>query len=352
MTSDKSGQPLRFLALLMIAWVAIRIAAQYGPSPLGPLPLVRGHPATAAIVPRPSNPALPTMTAYTPPSRTSTLPNAPAPLMDMSAKVIRKARGIATIPMSPNSAPAAARAFVSNSDATTEARYAHPSPIPILASASPKQVDRWRGSSWILWRGDGSPQAELARTGRLGSSQIGARLDYVLNPGAAHRVTTYTRASSALESPTAPEAAIGLAVQPVTSLPVSVAIERRIAIGAGARNAMAVTVVGGFGPTRIAQGVEAEAYAQTGIVGFRQRDAFIDGKLSLLARVQNTGLRLGAAISGGAQPGVSRLDIAPEMQVRLPLDPVAARLSVEWRERIAGRAAPSSGFALTLGADF
>lgn len=115
---------------------------------------------------------------------------------------------------------------------------------------------------------------------------------------------------------------------------------------------MAVMAVGGFGPTPIALGMEAQAYAQAGIVGFRQRDAFIDGKLSLLAPVQNTALRVGAAISGGAQPGVERLDIGPEIQVRLPLHPIAARLSIEWRERVGGRAAPASGLALTLGADF
>lgn len=204
----------------------------------------------------------------------------------------------------------------------------------------------------MLWRGGGMSQADLARTGRLGGSQVGARLDYVLNPAARHRATAYARASSALDSPAAPEAAIGLSLQPFTSLPVNVAIERRIALGAGARDAMAVMAVGGFGPTPVALGMEAEAYAQTGIVGFRQRDAFIDGKLSLLTPVQNTALKLGAAISGGAQPGVERLDIGPEIQVRLPLQPVAARLSIEWRERIGGRAAPASGLALTLGADF
>lgn len=182
----------------------------------------------------------------------------------------------------------------------------------------------------------------------MGGSQIGARLDYVLNPA----TTAYARASSALESPAAPEAAIGLSLQLFTSLPVNVAVERRIALGAGARDAMAVMAVGGFGPTPVALGMEAQAYAQAGIVGFRHRDAFIDGKLSLLAPVQKTALRVGAAISGGAQPGVERLDIGPEMQVRLPLQPVAARLSIEWRERIAGRAAPASGLALTLGADF
>lgn len=87
-------------------------------------------------------------------------------------------------------------------------------------------------------------------------------------------------------------------------------------------------------------------------MGFRSRDFFADGKLSLLSPIRRTPLKLGASLSGGAQPGVERLDMGPELQVRLPLVPVAARIGIEWRERIAGRAAPASGPAITLGADF
>jgi hypothetical protein len=63
-------------------------------------------------------------------------------------------------------------------------------------------------------------------------------------------------------------------------------------------------------------------------------------------------MSLGVALSGGAQPGVSRLDIGPQLQIRLPLPQGGARLSVEWRERIAGDAKPGSGLAITLAADF
>ena len=110
--------------------------------------------------------------------------------------------------------------------------------------------------------------------------------------------------------------------------------------------------VGGIGPARIAPSLEVEAYAQGGMVGFRSRDLFADGKISLLSPLGNSPVRLGASLSGGAQPQVERLDIGPELQIRLPLKPVGARLSIEWRERIAGGAAPTSGPALTLGADF
>jgi hypothetical protein len=96
----------------------------------------------------------------------------------------------------------------------------------------------------------------------------------------------------------------------------------------------------------------AEGYGQAGIVGFRRGDAFIDGKFSLSTPVAQSPFRVGAALSGGAQPGVSRLDIGPELQFRLPLPNVGARIAIEWRERIAGGARPGSGLAITLAADF
>ncbi len=98
--------------------------------------------------------------------------------------------------------------------------------------------------------------------------------------------------------------------------------------------------------------MEAEAYAQGGVVGFRARDLFADGKFSLLIPIAKSPLKLGASISGGAQPSVERLDIGPEIQLRLPLPRLATRLSLEWRSRVAGHAAPPSGLAVTLGADF
>lgn len=56
-----------------------------------------------------------------------------------------------------------------------------------------------------------------------------------------------------------------------------------------------------------------EAYVRTGIVGFRRRDAFIDSKFSLTTPLDAVPIRLGAALSGGARPGASRLDISPEV---------------------------------------
>lgn len=228
----------------------------------------------------------------------------------------------------------------------------NPAPAIPLTLRKAGSLDRWHGSAWLLWRDGSATPADAVTGGRLGGSQAGVRIDYDLTPQAPGRVAVYARATSAMNRPASPEAALGLAWQPARTVPVSFAAERRLALGKGARNANAIMAIGGFGPTPIAPSLEAEAYAQGGMVGFRSNDFFVDGKISLLSPIEHSPLRLGASLSGGAQPQVERLDIGPEMQIRLPIQPIGARLSLEWRERIAGRAAPASGLAVTLGADF
>lgn len=221
-----------------------------------------------------------------------------------------------------------------------------------LTPSNGTDVRRWRGTAWLLWRdGSANPQ-DLVTGGRLGGSQAGLRLDYDLTPASTGRAALYGRVSRAFNRPTSPEAAVGIAWQPSRSIPISIAAERRISLGDGARNANALFAVGGFGPTPVLGELEAEGYGQAGLVGFNRRDLFADGKLSLLTPIAGTPVRTGLSVSGGAQPQVERVDIGPEVQVRLPLPRVASRLSIEWRQRIAGEASPSSGLTLTLGADF
>src|SRR3546814_10854436 len=54
----------------------------------------------------------------------------------------------------------------------------------------------------------------------------------------------------------------------------------------------AVLAVGRFGPTPLARFLEAEAYAQGGMVGFRSRDLFVDGKMSLLSPLGHSPVRI------------------------------------------------------------
>lgn len=363
MSGRPSGRPLRCFGLLLVGWVGVRIAQQPDE------PLLPSNEIILASNPAPS--------LVTPIAMASSLHQNIEPsqgvdptLRTMSTSFAVLHTAIIDTNFTPRKPPAAsgqdetieflkfinfAVAFANRHNTPDEEDIsATPAaiPTPISQTDIAKAPDRLRGSGWVLWRPGNATQPDIATVGRLGGSQAGLRLDYELAPGAQHRAAAYARATSALNNPAAPEAALGLAMQPIGKLPITLAVERRIALGKDARNAMAVMAVGGFGPTPVAQGIEAEAYAQAGMVGFRRRDAFVDGKLSLFSPISKTPLRIGAAVSGGAQPGVKRLDIGPEVQVRLPIPSAAARLSVEWRERIAGRATPASGVAITLATDF
>ena len=367
MIATASGRPLRFFGFLMVGWIAIRLWSQ--PEP--PLPLIAhqkfaasattrlpasqpirsGNNAPELTMPSPHKTWTVQMASLVPPPAVAVMANARLHPVLAKGPAPTYARVQDAMPVDLLNFIAFSMAFANRHYASdSDANYGTPSPAPLLRSASTRP-DRWHGSAWMLWRDNGTSPTDAA-LGRLGASQAGLRVDYDLTPSAPIRTVAYARATSALQRPAAPEAAIGFAIQPARTVPVSLAVERRIALDKRARNAMAIMAVGGFGPTRVGGGLEAEAYAQAGMVGLNQRDAFIDGKLSLLAPIDTTRLRIGAALSGGAQPGVERVDIGPEMQIRLPLPNIPARIAVEWRERIAGRAAPSSGLAITLAADF
>jgi hypothetical protein len=356
MSRTVSGRPVRFFVVLMGGWTLIRLGSAAS-SMFWPASLPQSSPRMQETpAPRPLSLTGERMTVA-----------AASPLMLKNMQVLKMptlAPTVATSHRKP--APSPVRPAQDGSLTLLALAGPNPSAIPHTgpqqgeppASAVPLAApgqhgsDRWRVSGWLLWRDGSASRANIVTAGRLGGSQAGLRLDYDLTPGSAGRAAAYGRATAALNRPASPEGALGIAWQPLRAIPVSIAAERRIALGKGARDANALLAVGGFGPTPLVSGIEAEAYAQAGMVGFHRRDLFADGKFSLLSPISQSPLRLGASLSGGAQPGVERLDVGPEVQLRLPLPHAAARLSIEWRERVAGQASPPSGLAVTLGADF
>ena len=355
MTNSASGRPVRFFLVLMTGWVIIRVAsAMFGGRAVAPLPF-RPIPVAAPRLTRPLPPKLVPIVASSAQLLVAHWPmnklRAAGPRGSITPTFItsfQSAMGKSDDGQAPFN-PAIERA----AQASRPSNFAQPasSAWPLMPSDGTK-LRRWRGSAWLLWReGSANPQ-DLVTGGRLGGSQAGLRLDYDLTPASTGRVALYGRVSRAFNRPASPEAAAGIAWQPSRSSPLSIAAERRISLGDGARNANAVFAVGGFGPTPILGKLEADAYGQAGLVGFNRRNLFADGKLSLLTPISGTPIRTGVSLSGGAQPRVERVDIGPEVQFRLPLPHIASRLSIEWRQRVAGEASPSSGLTLTICADF
>ena len=228
----------------------------------------------------------------------------------------------------------------------------------ILTSAQPNPTrlglavrsapGRWSGSAWLfVRRNEGGPT--LVPGGTLGGGQAGARLLYRLNRDPQRSMALSGRLYAPMRRTAGAEAALGLDWRPIARLPVNILAERRQALGHDGRSAFALAIYGGISE-RLPGGLRVDGYGQSGVVGLRSRDLFVDGAVRLSAPIGP--VDIGAAAWGAAQPGVSRLDAGPQVSIRLPTDQASLRLSAEWRFRLAGDAAPGSGPAFTLATDF
>lgn len=203
------------------------------------------------------------------------------------------------------------------------------------------------GSAWLLVR-EGSAGTSLAPGGTLGGSQAGARITW--QPGVIPVFLT-VRASGAL-SVRDSEIAPGIGVRGRQG---GVILEQRIPLQRGRSSRTALLGYGGVSDVRAPAGVTLDGYAQGGVVGVSNPALFIDGSARAerrLATSGSTALGVGAGIWGAAQPGATRLDVGPQVVLHAPLGSAGARLSAEYRVRVAGRARPGNGFTLTLGTDF
>jgi len=231
-----------------------------------------------------------------------------------------------------------------------ESAAARSSVVPIYPPRSPPPAkpDRLSISGWAIVRGEAGPG--LASAGQLGGSQAGVRARYDLGSGLAAAV----RISGPLRSSRGKEAALTLDWRPIRRVPLTFTIERRAGLDRGGRDAFAAGAFGGF-DAPIPFGGRVDGYAQAGVVGLKRRDAYVDGAI----RVERTLIRsgrfrvaAGAGAWGGAQPGVARVDIGPQIVAHVPVGHGGVRIGAEWRARVAGHARPGSGPALSIGADF
>jgi len=205
------------------------------------------------------------------------------------------------------------------------------------------------------------PPLLSAGAGAYGGSQLGAVVRYALSPESTHRPATYLRVATAMRSGRDRQAALGLSARPLPRLPVALLTELRVQQGEGrAQLRPAVALVGGM-TQRLPMNLEADGYGQAGWVGGTFATAFFDGQATVDRRIapvdggttfRNGQLRLGGAVWSGGQRGATRLDVGPRLTLRGQLGETNARLALDWRFRVAGRAEPGSGPVLTLAAGF
>lgn len=337
-----AGRPLRFMAMLLGGWVAFRVlllwpyasevTAETMRSPDAPpvtaravIALIQPEVARVSIALRPRSHRV-----------TIRIPDAtprPARSLAATAGVLAENPIAALFAGTPN-----------------PGRAGMPVPQGPIGRAPGPTGPRWTVSAWLVARGEGS--TALAPGGTLGGSQAGLRASW--RPLRSAPVALFGRVSRPLRMRGA-EAALGVEVQPFARIPVRAALEQRIALEDGAAEGTALSLVGGVGDVPLAGGFRLDAYGQAGIIGLRRRIAFADGAASVMRPVatwREVDLALGAGVWGAAQPELSRLDVGPRVELRLPIARQRVRLGIEWRQRVAGNARPDSGPALTLGADF
>ena len=208
-----------------------------------------------------------------------------------------------------------------------------------------KHLDRLQLSAWALYRGTPGT-GSLASGGTLGGSQAGARLTYALD----RRFALSLRSSSPLGGSRGGEVAAGVRVTPFPSIPIAITAERRQRIGrfSTGRSDFALFAEGGVYQRPIGWNLLLDGYAQAGVVGLKEHDFFADGGFTLSRPVFGR-FSLGLGAWGGYQPGLYRIDAGPRVSYRLRPN---VSLSLDYRQRLAGAAQPSSGPALTLGANF
>lgn len=341
------GRPLRFLVALGIGWVGVRVAMLW---PVAVAPVIGQPPALALGSPSFLPAALTPMAFAAPRSAVSQ----PAAALLRPPPIDRRAR---TPAPNPTRVALALLGLV---------RFGEPAPdppAPILPGVPrPQQTppvvaesrgpSRWSGSFWLVARGDaGGAIAPGSLGGQLGGSQAGLRLAYLLDRR--HRVALAVRATTPLGAGQR-ELAAGVEWQP-TRLPLRIVAEQRVVVAGGGKGGPALGVVGGLGPKRLGGGVTLEAYGQAGVIRRERTERYVDGAAHLAHKLLDLGgakLDIGTGIWGGAQRGAARLDVGPTLALTLPVAHKSVRLSLDWRERIAGQARPGSGLAVTLGTDF
>jgi hypothetical protein len=357
-----TGKPLRFLGAVIGGWIVLRLGAVAMPL------LWEADEAVEIASADEATPEKPMLAPVPPGIAAAQIGSIETPVLSRSRpprRPIEWARSPLQVPLA-SFPPVVAegvpptRVFIAASPTQMPSASALPGPQseaaaqPLTSVLQVPRVSRWSLTGWMLWRRETG--GSLAQAPLLGGSQAGVRLDYRLWSAGGRSLSLYGRVTRAFERPYAEEAALGISLRPVQGLPISLLAERRQRLGTGGRNGFAFMAAGGMGPKAIAPRLEVEGYAQGGIVGLPGSDGFADGRISLDYRLTRKAtqpdLAIGIAVSGAAQTGASRLDIGPEVRLRLPVAGGHMRLSAEWRQRVAGQARPASGPTIALVADF
>lgn len=358
-----TGRPIAYLVLFIGSWIALRVATLNFP----------GHEVNPGAVSLASAPA-------SSPQRKirSSAPKRLAQPVDATAENVARLNHQTDRPFagartenrfrSNRSTPALiAASMVATPDHIADpfGKSETPSQNPIaldvektadqFALPSPSPAQGWRLSAWAIMRA-GNAKENLSSFGTLGGSQAGARaVRPIKNIARDLSLSISARASMPLALRNGKEGAIGLSLNHQGRLAKELAVERRIAFDRGGKDATAIFAAGGITHLPVVKSVSLDSYAQAGIVGLKSKTGFVDGAATLqhdIGKRPKAHLSAGLGLWGGAQPGVARIDLGPASTLILRSSNAALRISASWRFRVAGRARPGSGPAISVATDF
>lgn len=335
----KAGRPLRFLALVLGGWTALRVVMLWPGSDMPVATLIdRGGPVARERMPAPE----PTP----PPVRTAVAHRVVQPGTPVWAPA---SAGAGTGPARADT-PVVAMKVAPREKPSPDPPVVRPLPLPLPVSpadpgairlaAAPLRPLRLNVDTWLVARPGGRDSLSF---GQLGGSQAGVRVSYPLE--ASRRLAASARLSAPLAGRGA-EAGVGLDWRSPIA-PIHLLAEARVPLD-GARAGSAVELIAGEA-WRLPRGLTLAGYAQGGAV--QRRGGFIDAAATI-SHALHRHLALGAGAWGAAQRGVSRLDVGPELSLSVPSGGGFVRLALDYRARVAGRARPASGPALSLGGSF
>ena len=229
--------------------------------------------------------------------------------------------------------------------------------LPDLARVRAGAERRWSGDGWLMWRQGGAAPVHGLAPPTYGASQGGAVLRYRLAAASALQPTLYLRVTGAMDGSGEADSAFGFSARPIAGLPLTAAVEARVSRFSNGSTHLrpAAMVITELEPQPMPFAMRAEIYGAAGYVGGPGATAFVDGQLRVDHHVATVGpseIRAGGGVWGGAQQGASRVDVGPTASIGLASGHAAARLRFDWRMRVAGDAAPTSGPAVTIAAGF
>ena len=232
---------------------------------------------------------------------------------------------------------------------------------PLAPRIRSVSANRLSGDAWLFVRPQGTGSALAAPgTASYGASQTGAVVRYAFAPETRARPELYARIAAALAGPEQRDLALGIGARPHPDVPVRLHAEARVTQQRdGAQNETllrpAVFATAGVFAEHPEIGLVTRGYAQAGYVGGGSATGFADGQIvteRTITRFDLGDIALGAGAWGGVQRDSGRLDIGPSASLEMRLGGTRARLSADYRVRIAGNAEPGTGAALTLSTGF